>query len=301
MLKRSLLFLAPLLISNTAQACITYRGLTKSDVAFAEVMFEGEIAEYKAQTYVNPHTKRTQVRSVELVFNVENVLRGKLDQKTVSARWIHGTFGYPLDQGEFVERYGQKLRVALMMPTQAEKHCKRVLKFEKHTGLLIAIPSYGRCSAQFAGFGYVSGLDYKPMVLNGPCSGPYMINLDEGSNVDFGDLRFQNRLGILISDEVSFRFAQRHSELLDVEKFDDPDYQKRLIALGYDIVDELEAEMRAKWTFSESTPTEVEEFSRRYERNIILHLRRYATLFAEDPAYRDRIVNYDKFLEKSGP
>lgn len=283
MLIRSLFLLLPLLILGTANACIVPRGLTKKDVAFAEVMFEGEISEIKQET------------NVELVFKVDKVLRGDLVDDEISAVWFHGTFGYPKDIDEFVDRYGQKLRVALIMPSQAQKHCKLVVQVKRHKGIFIAIPSHGRCSADYAGFGYVSGLDYQPLVLNGPCSGPYMIDLEKENTPNFDTPRFNNRLQILTSGEVLFRIAQRYSELLDVQKFEDTDYQKQLIALGYSIVDEIEADMRANGRFFESEPAEIDKFSEMYEPLIIYGMREFAILFEEDPGYRDRIINYEDF------
>jgi len=122
---RFLFCLLPLFIAETASACITKRGLTNSDVVTAEIIFEGELLSYEAKQYFASHSSHPGLRgsSPELVFKVNKVLRGKIAEDTIRVGWVHGTFGYPAWQDEFIERYGKNLRVALTTPQQVKKLC----------------------------------------------------------------------------------------------------------------------------------------------------------------------------------
>ena len=135
-----------LVLPAEAMACIVYRPLTAEDYAAAEIVVEAELIAMRPEIRRLPPLKkgepfRESVTSQMLEFRVDRVIRGDLEpDERVWAGWIHGTYGHPSSIAEFDKEYGRYLRVGL----------------ERHSD--------------------TTGPEL--VVINGMCSGPYMLPLD---------------------------------------------------------------------------------------------------------------------------
>jgi len=94
---------------NFAHACHGNRPLTKADVAFADIIFEGRIQ---------------NVSSGEYVFDVVKVIKGNLSQEQVLVGLTDGVaYSLPKSTEEFISRYGDFTRIALTTPEQIKNFC----------------------------------------------------------------------------------------------------------------------------------------------------------------------------------
>jgi len=271
--------------------------MTNQDVAAAEIIFEGELESYETEQFFVTHSKRPYLRgsSPELVFKVNKVLRGEIKDETIRVGWVHGTFGYPAWQEEFEKRYGKNLRVALTTPEQVERFCY-VDRYYEIQGQRKA--RYD-CDIHLSGF-YPEGRAAEiPFIVNGPCSGPYMFNVETAPNDLYFPKSYSNRLSILSdSAELALRFAQKYPEKITKEFLEDPDNKAPIIQLTLKIVDEIEQHSRkTSQRFHESKDADIAEFNGRLEDYFVRRLKNYIPLFEKDPAFKARVMSYRNSLE----
>lgn len=192
-----------------ASACPTYDHLTRKDFAAANVVFEGTVAAIHP-TIIDYNFRediKERVSAMDITFNVEKVIRGSLEQRSIRVGWIHGTFGYPRSISELRQQYGENLRVGLITPEGMTDHCNRRLNTKKtETGWeseLIEI----KCKAGYRGqnspdsrSGYPSD---RAFILNKGCTGPYMYEVTSLRDDPSRDLS-RNEIG-----EEGFQLANR--------------------------------------------------------------------------------------------
>ncbi len=176
-----------------AHACWTDQPLGKADYAAADIVFEGiPVAVHPTFKPLNPQLLKAinqrskhkrphndQVTEFDISFEVSRVLRGELTDKVIRVGWIHGTFGYPRSHDEFVQRYGDELRVGLTTYNLYQQMCPVKPTWNTRGGEAPKKEMRRSCDVMYTGFFQYEGQDEtKPFILNAPCSGPYMLPLD---------------------------------------------------------------------------------------------------------------------------
>jgi len=147
-----------------ANACGSNIPLTKIDVAFADVIFEGRILD------VRPDMTD---RSSELLFDVVDVARGELAQKRVTVV-LQGGVAYRAPQSveEFAKRYGETTRIALTTPEQVEMFCRDVSAFSVTGSGERREDTFYRCD--YASLSLSPKAKDKPFILRRTCGEPYL-------------------------------------------------------------------------------------------------------------------------------
>lgn len=169
-----------------AEACQGNSPLTKIDVAFAEVIFEGRIRDVQADL---------KGWSSELTFDVDEVVRGELPQKQVTV-FLNGGFAYtaPKTLNEFVERYGKNTRVALTTPQQTETFCRyRMVSSVSGTGERSEKSLY-RCDYPLLSLSQKA--KEKPFVIRRTCGSPYLFDVavyEKARNYDANVKRYESQ------------------------------------------------------------------------------------------------------------
>lgn len=154
---------------TNAFGCRQTKSLTEEDYSHADIVFVGTvIAIHPTFKLLDPEKpkkpwERDRVTDFDITFKVDDVIRGKLQTKNIRVGWIHGTFGYPDSFENFVRLYGRQLRVGLTTPDSFERDCEIVIG-----------RSSPNCKPHFTGY-YNRDADTKSYILNGGCSGPYML------------------------------------------------------------------------------------------------------------------------------
>lgn len=185
---------------HVASACPSHDQLTRKDFAAANVVFEGTVAAIHPTKRKFTYGGKTSERVVgmDITFNIGNVIRGSLEQRSIRVGWIHGTFGYPRSISELREWYGETLRIGLITPEGMTDDCSRHRNIKKtETGFereLIKINckvGYGAENSPDARSGYPSDKAY---ILNGYCTGPYMFKVTSLRDDPSRDLS-RNKIG----------------------------------------------------------------------------------------------------------
>lgn len=187
--KISIISLALLFLADSAMACPSLRALVDSDFEVADIVFEGKVDAIHPTIRHNSYSKNEQITAYEITFRIDEIIRGELHEKYklptrrngqfIRVGWKHGTFGYPSTYSEFVKQYGMKLRVGLTTHELFEKLCPlkdtRVTRGNEQS----VIEQRRYCDIHYTGFSdFELNAESMPYILNGPCTGPYMLPLN---------------------------------------------------------------------------------------------------------------------------
>jgi len=143
--------------SHSSHACSGSQPLSKLDVAFAGVIFEGSIRE---------------VNDYQFVLDVNDVIRGELAESRITVRFPFGyAYGPPKTVDDFIDKYGDYTRVALIMPEHVETFCPKG-----------RLRSNGNPAIRFCDY-YPIGLqlpklDGIPNILKNNCGAPYLFSVE---------------------------------------------------------------------------------------------------------------------------
>lgn len=112
-----------LLTPQMTEACMGSKQLTQLDIAFADVIFEGSLADINEVSAKDAASGR---HYFEFTFDVDDVVRGKLHQDKVVIGWMRGGHRNPtdLDVDYFKKYIGETTRVAISTPKLASKFCE---------------------------------------------------------------------------------------------------------------------------------------------------------------------------------
>lgn len=169
-----------------AMACHGDIPLTKIDVAFAEVIFEGRIRD------VLPYIKG---RSSELTFDVDDVVRGDLPEERVTVVLQGGSaYAAPKTLDEFVARYGENTRIALTTPQQTETFCRNIMGSSVSGLGEITKRSFYRCDYPLLSLSQKA--KEKPFVIRRTCGTPYLFDVavyEKAINFDANKKRFESQ------------------------------------------------------------------------------------------------------------
>jgi len=132
--------------------------LSKLDVAFADVIFEGSVKE---------------VNKNQIVFDVGHVLRGELPDKTITVSLALGfAYGPPKSVDDFISKYGDYTRVALTTPEQVKTFCqdRKPVANARH---------FSRpCDYDLIGLQLYDALEM-PYILKNNCGPPYLFSVEK--------------------------------------------------------------------------------------------------------------------------
>ena len=158
--------------AQTASACSTVKSLSKADVAFADVIFEGRIQD---------------VNSGEYVFEVVNVIKGNLSQEQVRVGLMDGVaYSPPKSKEEFVSRYGDFTRIALTTPEQIENFCrmKKIRSVTVRDGAyVVTYPEKLRCD-NFLLKPHYPRTTEMPFIVRHTCGRPYIFSVETYSKME---------------------------------------------------------------------------------------------------------------------
>lgn len=178
------LFVVLMNISMPAQACSVPDVLTRKDYAAADIVFEGTVKAIhptiRSLTWAGE--TREQIMGLDITFNIDKLVKGHLEHHIVRVSWKHGTFGYPDSVKRFHDRYGENVRVGLISPEAMTDSCNRRMNSRRktETGFEIDIVDIS-CNHNYTGGNSKDPRTElpanQPFILNGFCTGPYMIPL----------------------------------------------------------------------------------------------------------------------------
>lgn len=159
-------------LSQTALGCLGERPLSKEDVAFADVIFEGRIQD---------------VKSGEYVFGVTRVVKGNLSQAQVLVGLIDGVaYVPPKSKEEFVSRYGDLTRIALTTPEQIKNFCNmkkiRSVTFREGAPVVTYIDAM-KCDNSLLIPNYPRAKEI-PFIMRRTCGQPYIFSVENYSNME---------------------------------------------------------------------------------------------------------------------
>lgn len=158
--------------AQTASACSIFGSLSKADVAFADVIFEGRIQD---------------VSSGEFIFEVVNVIKGNLSQEQVLVGLMDGVaYSPPKSKEEFVSRYGDFTRIALTTPEQIENFCgmKKIRSVTSRDGAeVVTYPEVLRCESSLLRPKYPRTTEI-PFIMRRTCSRPYIFSVGKYSKME---------------------------------------------------------------------------------------------------------------------
>jgi len=159
-------------VAQAASACQGTKQLSKADVAFADIIFEGHIHD---------------VNSGEYVFDVVKVIKGNLSQKQVLVG-LTGGFGYssPKSKEDFISRYGDFTRIALTTPEQIKNFCSirkiRSVTFRDGAQVVSYIDAL-KCDNSLLRPNYPRAKDI-PFIVRRTCGQPYIFSVENYSNME---------------------------------------------------------------------------------------------------------------------
>ena len=278
-----------------ANGCPTYSDLTRKGYAAADIVFEGSVSTFHpALAKSHPVAKRPETAvGAEITFIIETVIKGTLDQRTIRVAWRHGTFGHPNSLTEFHKQYGENLRIGIITPDSMIDDCnRRTTRKNKDTGLDQMVTLKIRCKKGYTGRIYdgaqfVDGaqiddgiqfgkITHPVFILNGHCTGPYMIPVDsvkdsqsrDISKFTIGDERFNWAADGEVSDFV-WAFALEHPEIVATYRDEQSsrDFVKReFIAFGN--IDQTDTTEKEKQDFQGLISSLDRQMNRAAERKI---------------------------------
>lgn len=168
-------------LSSIAAACPALDFLTRDDFAEADIVFEGRaVALHPTLTqYERDGKSLERAVGMEITFAVDDVIRGEWKEQRIKLGWVNGTFGYPRNFAEFEERYGTDLRVGVLSAASLKDDCsRRVVKSNTEEGIIYDTVQI-KCSDRYTGNLYsdpqYGTADLSGFILNGYCTGPYML------------------------------------------------------------------------------------------------------------------------------
>ena len=159
-------------LSQTALGCHGIKPLSKTDVAFADVIFEGRIQD---------------VNSGEYVFDVIKVIKGNLSQEQVLVGLIDGVaYAPPKSKEEFISRYGDLSRIALTTPEQIKNFCGmkkiRSVTFREGAPVVTYIDAL-KCDSPLLRPNYSRAKEI-PFIVRRPCGQPYIFSVENYSKME---------------------------------------------------------------------------------------------------------------------
>ena len=115
--------LLALSVPMMAEACPTTKQWAERDIAFADVIFEGSIADVKE---IPSNKIANRLGYFEFTFDIHKVVRGELQQDQIVVGWIGGrSRNSPELTLEFlIKEFGETTRVAISTPQLANKFCE---------------------------------------------------------------------------------------------------------------------------------------------------------------------------------
>ena len=139
--------------AQSAYACYGYHRLSKMDVAFADIVFNGKIKDIKGDVFT---------------FEVVNVERGKLSTKNIDVEAPRYSEIRAADTvQEFNSRHGVFVRVGVTTPTLANKFCAANAKSGDKVNWSCSKYSLGTAQNQ-----------HMPTILVKSCGRPYIVPVD---------------------------------------------------------------------------------------------------------------------------
>jgi hypothetical protein len=159
-------------LSQAAFGCTMFKPLSKTDVAFADVIFEGRIQD---------------VNSGEYVFDVTRVVKGNLSQAQVLVGLIDGVaYAPPKSKEEFISRYGDLTRIALTTPEQIKNFCNmqksRSVKFRDGAQVVTYVDAL-KCDNSLLRPNYPRAKEI-PFIVRQPCGQPYIFSVENYSKME---------------------------------------------------------------------------------------------------------------------
>ena len=158
--------------AQSASACSIFKQLSKSDVAFADIIFEGHIQ---------------SVDSGDYVFDVAKVIKGNLSQKQIRVGLTDGVaYSPPKSKEEFASRYGDFTRIALTTPGQIEKFCgiKKVRSVTIRDGApLVTYVDRLKCDNSILRPEYPRATEI-PFIVRRTCGRPYIFSVENYSKME---------------------------------------------------------------------------------------------------------------------
>ncbi len=112
-----------LLTPQMAEACRVSKQLTQLDIAFSDVIFEGNLTDVNQVSAENAAHGRDYF---QFTFDVIDVVRGKLDQDKIVVGWMLGGHRHSTELSlEYLKKYiGETTRVAISTPELAGNFCE---------------------------------------------------------------------------------------------------------------------------------------------------------------------------------
>ncbi len=133
-----------------AYGCSTHRSLSKIDLAFADLVFDGKIIDVKNGVHV---------------FEIKNIVEGEFSERNIEVGMVHSwVYRTPKTVEDFIDRHGLFVRVGVSTLHIAEKFCK-----VSEDDLMITARS---CSEVVLSTVVVN---QKPIIVGEPCTGPYIV------------------------------------------------------------------------------------------------------------------------------
>ena len=297
---------------QSAHGCTVPSNLTRMDVAFADIIFEGSL---------------NSVDEGNLIFDVSRVVRGDYLEPQIAVGMRTGSsYERPGAISEFIEQYGNITRVAVTTPRQAKLFCTRILeKDDRVLGDLVEtadgwepicdypLPSLTHAKAKqipividpgFCGQPYLYSVEiYEKRRNYGTNSNAFETLVKQGLPKGMDDWEYYQALersrplpwnqGSYGFENEAIRIFQKNADAFERDFTSFENQEELLTALGVDLdIIRENIETRLAETAGDNTAT-LEKLYQDYLERLLFEIKLIKTVLDKDPSFADRLLEAD--------